>query len=473
MSILHVNTLGILSVDYDSGSPLPNESYILQSPDGARWTLLVNGTTGAVTLTSGATGDAVHLSLFDSAGNEWLLTVDDTGLLFVDSSPGPIVFSPIGNEQFKTESGALAIDYLLFIYAAGAGFTPITTYTTKSFSSPQTNPIILNANGFPTDPIFIELGKFYKFILALPGSLDPPLTPIYTWDGVNGGALVNRTSPTEFSAQAVVMNFVSESMFTVANDQRTTFALGRRMKFPGSPTLYGTVVGTPVFDGTVTTITMAMDSGVLLASMTQVYPAMLQSTHSGMPSRVTIGTRTKVSGALSMPVASLFNLLPAGIIVPYAKSDQPAGWLRCDGASYLRATYAILFSAIGTAFGMVDGTHFNVPDLRGRMPLGLDTLGGAAAASRVTAASVGGANAGTIGGVGGAETQTILLTQMPIHDHQKTLSSGSLANSDEAGATGTTSVSRSDFATRNAGSDTPHNNMPPFETTNYLIFSNA
>lgn len=48
----------------------------------------------------------------------------------------------------------------------------------------------------------------------------------------------------------------------------------------------------------------------------------------------------------------------------------PALALACDGASYLQADYPYLFAIIGTTFGSADGTHFNVPDLRGRIPRG-------------------------------------------------------------------------------------------------------
>ena len=58
-------------------------------------------------------------------------------------------------------------------------------------------------------------------------------------------------------------------------------------------------------------------------------------------------------------------------MIAYAVAD--AGWLLCDGASYLRSTYAALFAKIGTAYGSADGTHFNVPDLQGRAPYGLGT----------------------------------------------------------------------------------------------------
>ena len=58
--------------------------------------------------------------------------------------------------------------------------------------------------------------------------------------------------------------------------------------------------------------------------------------------------------------------LPPGLIMPVAANALPPDVLLCDGASYLRADYLALFNAIGTTWGSVDGTHFNVPDLRDR-----------------------------------------------------------------------------------------------------------
>lgn len=97
------------------------------------------------------------------------------------------------------------------------------------------------------------------------------------------------------------------------------------------------------------------------------------------------------SGAAVAVGAKPQQLVPPGVMLPYGGAAAPTGWLLCDGSSYLRATYAGLFAAIGTAYGAADGTHFNVPDLRGRAPYGLgphadvDALGdsdGVAAASR-------------------------------------------------------------------------------------------
>lgn len=61
---------------------------------------------------------------------------------------------------------------------------------------------------------------------------------------------------------------------------------------------------------------------------------------------------------------------PTGSLLPYAGPTAPDGWLLCNGASLLRASYPDLFDIIGTAYGSADGTHFTLPDMRGRMPFG-------------------------------------------------------------------------------------------------------
>jgi microcystin-dependent protein len=92
------------------------------------------------------------------------------------------------------------------------------------------------------------------------------------------------------------------------------------------------------------------------------------------------------------------GVVPTGVCVPFAGSSAPAGFLLCDGASYLRSTYAALFAVIGTTFGAADGTHFNVPDFTDRMPLG-------ASGSHAR------------GSTGGAATVTLTVSEIPSHNH--------------------------------------------------------
>lgn len=75
-------------------------------------------------------------------------------------------------------------------------------------------------------------------------------------------------------------------------------------------------------------------------------------------------------------VSNAASIIPAGTVVAFAGTTVPTGWLWCDGTSYLRTTYSTLYAAIGTAHGAADGTHFNVPDYRGRFLRGVDGLAG-------------------------------------------------------------------------------------------------
>lgn len=71
--------------------------------------------------------------------------------------------------------------------------------------------------------------------------------------------------------------------------------------------------------------------------------------------------QVKPGGIGSTQLASGLGLVFSGCIVAGGNTAAPSGWLLCDGTSYLRADYPTLFTAIGTAYGAADGTHFNVP----------------------------------------------------------------------------------------------------------------
>lgn len=67
-------------------------------------------------------------------------------------------------------------------------------------------------------------------------------------------------------------------------------------------------------------------------------------------------------------------LFSSGDLKASARAVAPSGWLIANGASYLRTDYAGLFAALGGAaspWGLPDGTHFNVPNLAGKTPVGV------------------------------------------------------------------------------------------------------
>lgn len=67
---------------------------------------------------------------------------------------------------------------------------------------------------------------------------------------------------------------------------------------------------------------------------------------------------------------------PVGSITAYMGDTAPDRYLECDGSSLNRVTYADLFAVIGVKFGSVDGSSFNLPDLRGEFLRGYDNSAG-------------------------------------------------------------------------------------------------
>lgn len=123
---------------------------------------------------------------------------------------------------------------------------------------------------------------------------------------------------------------------------------------------------------------------------------------------------------------------PSGVIAMWPTASPPTGWLICDGTAVSRSTYSVLFGILGTTFGAGNGsTTFNLPDYRGRVPIGAGTGTGGGASG--TGAPTGGSalTARSIAGWSGAETHTLVTGEMPSHQHTTPLHShgSSTANS--------------------------------------------
>jgi microcystin-dependent protein len=135
---------------------------------------------------------------------------------------------------------------------------------------------------------------------------------------------------------------------------------------------------------------------------------------------------THLSDSASLArTSSLTGIMPTGAIIPYAASTPPSGWLLCDGSAISRTTYAALFNLLnadGLKYGIGDGsTTFNIPDLRGRIPVGKNA-----------------ATFNALGLAGGEETHTLALGEMPVHTHTGTTGTESVGHT-HSGTTGTES----------------------------------
>jgi hypothetical protein len=76
-----------------------------------------------------------------------------------------VLLSPVGNgQQFFDNNGVPLSGGLIYTYQAGSS-TPLTTYTTNAGTTPNSNPIILDAAGRTPNEIWLQTGYSYKFVL--------------------------------------------------------------------------------------------------------------------------------------------------------------------------------------------------------------------------------------------------------------------------------------------------------------------
>jgi len=136
----------------------------------------------------------------------------------------------------------------------------------------------------------------------------------------------------------------------------------------------------------------------------------------------------------------------------------PTGWLACNGQAISRTTYAALFAKISTIYGAGNGTTtFNVPNLKARFPVGLNSVG----------------TFNTLGAVGGAETDshhhgmtrgTTTASRLSVNEvYWNNTAEGSAAAVYSAG--GAASVDR--FAASTTSTSVP--TVPPYIVLDFII----
>lgn len=182
-------------------------------------------------------------------------------------------------------------------------------------------------------------------------------------------------------------------------------------------------------------------------------------------------------------------IIPIGAFMPYGGSTAPnSSFVLPYGQAVSRTTYASLFSIFSTTYGAGDGsTTFNIPDMRGRVPVGKDDMGGVAA-SRITSGGSG-LDGTSLGAADGEETHTLVTAEMPSHNHTLTdpghthsvshnanYSTGTLVNragSETApyvgGATISIVSSQTGITLASTGGGGAHNNVQPSIIMNYLL----
>ena len=159
-------------------------------------------------------------------------------------------------------------------------------------------------------------------------------------------------------------------------------------------------------------------------------------------------------------------------IILFAGNFAPRGWAFCQGQILSIAQNTALFSLLGTTYGGNGQTTFALPDLRGRTPVGTGQGPGLPSIN--------------LGEVSGEPTHTLIITEMPAHNHQAQMQgqTGAGTSTSPGGAAPATSTARDNIYSASApntpmaantvtvgisGGSQPHNNMQPYLGLNYII----
>ncbi len=153
-----------------------------------------------------------------------------------------------------------------------------------------------------------------------------------------------------------------------------------------------------------------------------------------------------------------------GEIRIFAGNFAPAGWMFCEGQQLPISENETLFQLIGTTYGGDGESTFNLPDLRGRIPLHQG-------------------NGFILAETGGAEEITLTTQQMAAHNHPFL---GSALNATTTSPTNNVPATMPEVTTFAYGTDLPptplnnqsigpvggsqpHTNFQPYLCVNYII----
>ena len=141
----------------------------------------------------------------------------------------------------------------------------------------------------------------------------------------------------------------------------------------------------------------------------------------------------------------------------------PIGWALCNGQLLPISQNTALFSLLGTTYGGDGRTTFALPNLQGRAAMHPGQGGGLTPRS--------------LGESGGAETESLSLAEMPMHNHALSAASGSATTGTPSGANSLAAGTVNTYGAANnmlpmgevVGGSQPHNNMQPYQVLNYVI----
>ena len=150
---------------------------------------------------------------------------------------------------------------------------------------------------------------------------------------------------------------------------------------------------------------------------------------------------------------------PIGSISMWYTGTPPTDWLICDGTTFSATDYPDLNTLLGGN---------TLPDLKGRMPVGVGQQSSGKWDSTAEDYSASGTDF-ALADSGGTEDHKLLTAELPSHNHAVEANSQNYVDGGTARALGSNNGSDGTYNSSSVGSDSPHNNLPPYLALNFII----
>lgn len=187
----------------------------------------------------------------------------------------PTYLSPVWNgTQFFDNNGNLLAGGQIYQYEAGSFTVEQVTYTgDTNQTTPNTNPIILDANGRIDTEIWLQEGLYYNLVLEdVNGNILVSLDNIIGSESSSIPQNPSAATAVTVWNQSSTPSYISGTQFLISGNVVTDYAIGNRVQFVNGTNTYGYgTVSAVSYSAPYTYITIIPDSLSIGSNLTKVY----------------------------------------------------------------------------------------------------------------------------------------------------------------------------------------------------------